>query len=75
VVRPARGGFFTWVQLPAGLDGEALLARAEAAGVAYIPGARFHIGGGGANTLRLAHSLYEPEQLVEAAARLGAALR
>jgi DNA-binding transcriptional MocR family regulator len=69
------GGFFAWVRLPAGLDTSALLPRAEAAGVAYIPGARFHTGGGGANALRLAFSLYEPEELAQAARRLGEAIR
>ena len=49
--------------------------RAEAAGVAYIPGARFHTTGGGANALRLAFSLYKPEELLDAAARLGDVIR
>src|SRR5215213_2013362 len=38
--KPA-GGFFVWVRLPEGVDATALLPRAEAAGVSYIPGARF----------------------------------
>jgi 2-aminoadipate transaminase len=57
------------------MDAAALLPRAEAAGVAYLPGARFHTGGGGVNTLRLAFSLYDPGELVEAAKRLGEAIR
>jgi len=65
------GGFFVWVRLPEGMDAAALLPRAEAAGVAYLPGALFHSGGGGANTLRLAFSLYDPDELIEAARRLG----
>jgi DNA-binding transcriptional MocR family regulator len=65
------GGFFVWVRLPEGLDTAELLPRAEAAGVAYIPGARFDTAGGSANALRLAFSLYEPEELLDAAARLG----
>jgi DNA-binding transcriptional MocR family regulator len=69
------GGFFIWVRLPEGLDAAALLPRAEAAGVSYIPGSRFHSGGGGANTLRLAFSLYDPNELIEAARRLGSAIR
>jgi DNA-binding transcriptional MocR family regulator len=69
------GGFFQWVRLPAGLDAAELLPHAEAAGVAYIPGARFHLDGGGANTLRLAFSLYPPAELREAARRLGMAVR
>ena len=43
--------------------------------MAYLPGARFHTGGGGANTLRLAFSLYDPDELVEAARRLGEVIR
>jgi DNA-binding transcriptional MocR family regulator len=69
------GGFFVWVRLPQGLDTAELLPRAEAAGVAYIPGARFHTAGGGANALRLAFSLYKPEELLDAAARLGDVIR
>ena len=69
------GGFFIWVRLPEGMDAAALLPHAEAAGVAYLPGARFHTDGGGINTLRLAFSLYDPDELIEAARRLGAAIR
>ena len=69
------GGFFIWVELPEGVESDALLPAAEAAGVAYIPGQRFHLDKRGHNTLRLAFSLYPPEHLAEAARRLGAALR
>ncbi|MDZ4720921.1 MAG: PLP-dependent aminotransferase family protein [Roseiflexaceae bacterium] len=69
-----RGGFFTWVRLRDGMQAEQLLMHAEAQGVAYIPGSRFYVHGGGTNTLRLAHSLYGTEDLIEAAARLGRAL-
>jgi 2-aminoadipate transaminase len=69
------GGFFVWVRLPERMDAATLLSRAEAAGVAYLPGASFHNGGGGSNTLRLAFSLYDPDELVEAARRLGGVIR
>lgn len=69
------GGFFVWVRLPEALDAGELLARAEAAGVSYIPGARFHTGGGGASALRLAFSLYDPDELIDAASRLGSVIR
>lgn len=65
------GGYFAWVRLPERLDATALLRQAETAGVAFLPGSRFHLDGGGANTLRLAFSLYGPETLVEGARRLG----
>jgi 2-aminoadipate transaminase len=74
-VTPPGGGFFVWVRLPAGLDAEVLLARAEASGVSYLPGQRFHLDGRGANTLRLAFSLYQPAELIEGARRLGLALQ
>ncbi len=69
------GGFFTWVRLPEGFDAVQLLPRAEAVGVAYLPGSRFHLDGGGTNTLRVAFSLYPPEILEDAGNRLGQALR
>lgn len=74
-VAPPGGGFFVWVQLPPGSEAAALLPHAEAAGVAYLPGGRFHLDGTGQATLRLAFSLYPPDDLREAARRLGAVLR
>lgn len=69
------GGFFVWVTLPADLDATALLPHAEAAGMAFIPGANFHLDGRGSNTLRLAFSLYPAAELAQAAQRLGQAVR
>ncbi len=69
------GGYFVWLRLPAGHDAAALLPRAEAAGVAYLPGARFHTDARGTHALRLAFSLYGPAELREGARRLGAAVR
>jgi DNA-binding transcriptional MocR family regulator len=71
-VAPA-GGFFVWVRLPDGARASALLPAAEAAGVSYVPAARSHLDGfdGG---LRLAFTLYGPDDLAAAAQRLGAAL-
>ena len=67
------GGFFVWVRLPDGASASALLPAAEAAGVSFVPAARSHLDGfdGG---LRLAFTLYGPDDLAEAARRLGAAL-
>jgi 2-aminoadipate transaminase len=73
-VHAPRGGFFTWVTLPEGWDTAALLDRAEAHGISYIPGSRFHVEGEGANTLRLSHSLYGPDALVDGAEKLVRAL-
>lgn len=69
------GGFFVWVQLPPGCDSAALLPLAEAAGVSYVPGPRFHADGGGARYLRLAFSLLPPEELAEGGRRLGNVVR
>lgn len=69
------GGFFAWVQLPKGYDSAALLPAAEAAGVSYVPGARFFAAGDGARYLRLAFSLLGAEEMEEGARRLGAGLR
>ena len=72
---PPGGGFFVWLTLPAGLDASRLLPAAEAAGMSFIPGANFHLDGRGPNTLRLAFSLYPPDQLAEGGRRLARAIR
>lgn len=69
------GGYFVWVTLPEGVDARELLSHAEAAGVAFLPGARFHSDGRGANALRLSFCLYPEAELAEGARRLGVALR
>ena len=56
------GGFMTWLTLPDELDTVDMRPAALEAGVAYVPGPPFHVGDGGANTLRLSFShLTEPE--------------
>ncbi|PMP84542.1 MAG: PLP-dependent aminotransferase family protein, partial [Chloroflexus aggregans] len=69
--RPPLGGFFVWLRTPPDVDTTALLAQAEAAGVSFIPGARFYANGGGRNELRLAFSLLPEAELIEGARRLG----
>ncbi|MCS6889558.1 MAG: PLP-dependent aminotransferase family protein, partial [Chloroflexus sp.] len=73
--RPPLGGFFVWLCAPVTVDTTALLARAEAAGVSYLPGERFYANGGGRNELRLAFSLLPEAELVEGARRLGQVLK
>lgn len=71
------GGFFVWVTLPercAG-DASALLPLAEEAGTSFVPGGVFSVDGSGRRALRLAFSLYGPDELGEAARRLGHAMR
>jgi 2-aminoadipate transaminase len=70
------GGYFVWVTLPPGRDASALLPQAEANGSSYLPGSTFYLEAGeGERSLRLAFSRYGPEELVEAARRLGRILR
>jgi 2-aminoadipate transaminase len=68
------GGLFLWARLPGGWDTAALLPRAIAAQVAFVPGAPFWVGTDERATLRLNFSNSTPEQIVTGVARLGQAL-
>lgn len=57
------GGLFIWVELPEGVDALALLQKAVAKHVAYVPGTHFYAGGGHANTFRLNFSNSTIEQI------------
>ncbi len=63
------GGYFLWLELPEELDASDLLARAQEAGVTFVPGADF---GGEPNTLRLAFSYVSPGEITEGVGRLAA---
>ena len=67
--RPA-GGFFSWLELPAGIDAVALAERALAAGVAFVPGPPFFPEGGGESHLRLSFSCAREEEIEEGVSRL-----
>jgi DNA-binding transcriptional MocR family regulator len=69
------GGFFIWVTMPNGIDTQGTRVRAEEEGVGYIPGSRFFVEGGGDTALRVAFSLYPPDELRQAAQRLGVTFR
>jgi len=69
------GGMFFWLTLPEGLDATALLPRAVAAGVAFVPGSTFFPQGGHANTLRLSFVTVPPARIAEGIAALGGVLR
>ena len=69
------GGYFLWVDLPAGLSAESLLAQADEAGVAFIKGPDFFFHGGGESAMRLAFSYERPEAIDEGIARLGRLVR
>ena len=71
--RPS-GGFFLWVSLPDGLDAAHMLPRALAHGVIFVAGSAFFVDGTGANTVRLAFSMPEPDRIVEGIGRFAAAV-
>lgn len=48
-----RGGMFLWIELPEGLDAEALLRCAVQKGVAFVPGSSFYADHPKRNTARL----------------------
>lgn len=60
--RPA-GGMFVWVTLPERMDASALLRAALPRGIIFVPGAGFHVGVGGANTLRLNFASASPQNI------------
>ena len=64
------GGMFLMVRFPS-LDATALLPRALAQSVAYVPGEEFHLGGEGRNTMRLNFSNARPERIEVGIRRLG----
>jgi 2-aminoadipate transaminase len=70
-----RGGFFTWVTAPAGVDTVALSPAASARKVAYVPGQPFYPGHDGAAQMRLAYSRVNDELIDEGARRLGDLVR
>ncbi|MER5620846.1 PLP-dependent aminotransferase family protein [Streptosporangium sp. NPDC002544] len=67
--RPA-GGFFVWATLPEGLDSKALLPRAVAERVAFVPGTGFFADGSGARNMRLSYCYPEPDRIREGVRRL-----
>ncbi|MBV9382405.1 MAG: PLP-dependent aminotransferase family protein [Streptosporangiaceae bacterium] len=64
------GGFFVWLRLPPGIDAKAMLPRAVASRVAYVPGTGFYADGSGREYARLCYSLPEPHQIAEGIRRL-----
>lgn len=66
-----QGGMFVWIDLPEGIDGAALLARAIAEErVAFVPGAPFFAEKQTPNAIRLSYSLPTDEQIEEGVQRL-----
>jgi DNA-binding transcriptional MocR family regulator len=65
------GGFYSWLTLPHGLDSKAMLPRAIAALVAYVPGTGFYVDGQGQHELRLSYCYPDPDRIREGVRRLG----
>lgn len=64
------GGMFIWVELPEGLDADAILDEAIDIGVAYIPGEFFYANEGAKNTIRLNFTTVSEEQIEKGIALL-----
>ena len=64
------GGFYSWITLPESLDAKAMLPRAVAALVAYVPGTGFYVDGQGRQNLRLSYCYPDPDRIREGVRRL-----
>ena len=67
------GGYFIWVDLPH--EAGDLLARAERAGVTFVPGTDFFADGGGTRSFRLAFSFVSQQEIADGVLRLAGLLR
>lgn len=68
------GGYFLWVEMPDGFDGDALFAAAKERGVQIVKGTDFLVEGG-ENAFRLAYSGVTVEEIDEGVSRLADAVR
>ena len=69
------GGMFFWVELPEGVDAAALLPKAVAQGMAYVPGAAVFADHAKANTLRLSFVTVPPADIERGIALLAKTLK
>jgi 2-aminoadipate transaminase len=69
------GGMFFWVELPEGMDAAALLPKAVALGMAYVPGAAFFAEAPRLNTLRLSFVTVAAPEIERGVKLLAQALR
>jgi DNA-binding transcriptional MocR family regulator len=69
------GGYFLWVDLPAGVRVDALAAAAAEAGVQFVKGTDFFAGDGGEESMRLAFSFPSVDEILTGVDRLGALVR
>jgi DNA-binding transcriptional MocR family regulator len=70
-----QGGYFVWLDLPPGVRGDALLARAGEEDVTFIKGAEFFFDGGGEEAARLAFSFATAAEIDEGIGRIGRLVR
>jgi DNA-binding transcriptional MocR family regulator len=71
-----QGGYFTWLDFPAGTDASTLLDAATEAGVTFVKGSDFYPPGpGGTSSARLAFSFVSPAEIRTGVARLATLLR
>jgi DNA-binding transcriptional MocR family regulator len=68
------GGFFVWATLPEGIDAKAMLPRAVAERVAYVPGTGFYADERGRANMRLSFCYPTPEEIREGVRRLVGAI-
>ncbi|MCP4425045.1 MAG: PLP-dependent aminotransferase family protein [Chloroflexi bacterium] len=66
-----KGGLFLWVTLPEEMDATAVLHKAVANKVAFVPGTAFYPDGAGHNTGRFNFSNAKPEEIEIGIQRLG----
>jgi 2-aminoadipate transaminase len=64
------GGMFVWARLPDGWDAAALLERALAHDVAFVPGFPFFAGSPDVAALRLSFTTHPPDEIAEGLRRL-----
>ena len=70
-----KGGFFTWLTYPPGVDTVAMAGPAMEQRVAFVPGGPFFPDGSGANTLRLSFSRVDDGDIGEGVRRLAGVSR
>ncbi|RAP75443.1 PLP-dependent aminotransferase family protein [Paenibacillus montanisoli] len=69
-----KGGMFLWLELPEGLDAEALLRAAVKKNVAFVPGASFYAAEPQRNTARLNFTYTTGERMAAGISRFAEAL-
>ena len=68
------GGFYVWLKLPNGVNAKAMLPRAIASRVAYVPGTGFYADGSGGQYARLCYSFPSPDRIREGIRRLASVI-